>query len=263
MSSFNLLDIANTISLRNIASSIENTESKYIDKSKSLTILISNELYEKEFKSTSPLNKEKLYLIIKKIISKEPKKLVIDLDVSPDFDFYKNINSANSDLYNLFNISSKDTDIVLPFAFYSKTKENIQLKREWMRSMCKNNINFALPYLSSQMGISLKYYDDNNSIYKDTLKNNSICKDIISSKNDIYSLLEKYKTNFLKSKQYPINFKNINSNTIILKSIKDLNNYDFKDKTIFLGGGYGYSDKFITPYGEKFGIQIHEAIFYT
>ncbi|WP_129104138.1 CHASE2 domain-containing protein [Arcobacter sp. CECT 8985] len=262
MEQFNLLDIANTISLRNIASSIENKSQIYIDENKSLSILIDDELYEKEFQSTSPLNKDKLYIILSKIISKKPKNIIIDLDISPDYNFQNNKNTNNS-LYKLLKKHSKNINFTLPFAIYSKTKENKSIKRTWMKNMCKNGISFAIPFIHSQMGISLNFYDYKNSLYNTTLKNNSVCKNLLNSKNGIYTLLKKYKNDFKNSKEFPINFENSNSSNIILTSINQLNSYSLKDKTIFLGGKYGYSDKYLTPYGEKVGTQIHEAIFYT
>lgn len=265
MEKVNLLDTSNAISLRNIASSIESETNGYTNTSNSITIIISNIMYEKEFYSISPLNKDKLNILLNKIINKRPKALVIDLDISPDYDFSKSKQTLiDKELYSLLMQNSIDINIILPFAFFSKTQENIVLKKEWVSNMCKNGVKFGLPSLNSEMGISLQYHDYKNSMSKiASTKNNIICEDINNSLNNLYALSKNYYEEYKNSKQHPINFKNINSHTLVINEIDDLKKYDLQNKTIFLGGGYGFGDKYITPYGEKFGVQVHESIFYT
>ncbi len=75
----NLLEIIHSATLRNIYNSIDKeTKNKvYNNNSDSLALLITNEFYEKEFNSTSPLNKEKLYNLIKKYYKNKNLKQII------------------------------------------------------------------------------------------------------------------------------------------------------------------------------------------
>ncbi|MFK7779804.1 MAG: CHASE2 domain-containing protein [Candidatus Gracilibacteria bacterium] len=262
LSFIGIFDIANTISLRNIANSIT-SENVYSTSNKSLTLMISNTFFEKEFKSKTPLDKDKLYTLLNNIIMQKPKSIIFDLDISPDYDFSNlSKNLLNHKLYNLLKKHAININIILPFAFISDTQENKRIKKEWIKEMCTANIKFALPFLDAEMGVALRYHDYNNNLSLGQVSNLSICADVLSTTN-IENLQNKYQKKYNQSEKYPINYKNIQTSTIILNSMNDLKKYDLTDKSIFLGGGYGFSDKYITPYGEKYGVQIHEAIFYT
>ena len=265
MNTENLFDIANAISLRNVASSIINEKKVDFNNTDSITIMISNFMFEKEFESKTPLDKDKLYNLIYKIISKDPKRIIFDLDISPDYNFLKKSNEVlNSKIYNLLIENSNKIDIILPFAFISEAKENKLLKLEWVDKMCKGGVNFGSPLLTSEMGISLEFRDYNNLLSHVAYDNNStVCRDIVLEKNTINNLQTRYKKNNDNSEHKLINYNRIDSNTFFLNSIDELENKNLKNKTVFIGGGYGFSDKYITPSGEKFGVQIHEAIFYT
>ena len=267
-----LLNIINSSTLKNIESSLSIKKGTYLNSGSSVVLVISNTYFEKVFNSQTPLDKKHLMNLIQKISGKNPNSIIFDLDISPDYNFNNEIaNIKNNAFYDYLMSISKDIKIVLPFAFISESKENKKLKSEWIRRMCKNNIHFAFPFISSEIGATLQYlnYKNHLSVFSNNLLQNkhdveNICNEVSSetilSFEDIKS---KHSKKYESSELTPINFKNINFNTIELNSISDLDKYDLKDKVIFLGGSYGFGDTFITPYGEKYGVQIHDAIYYT
>lgn len=259
---FNLFEIMNSATLKNVSSAFPQERKNYSDNS-SATLLISNTYFEKEFNSITPLNKDKLKLLLERIIVHNPKTIVLDLDISPDFNFTKNT-SLKSDIYKYLEEVSSHVHIVLPFTFIANTKENMKTKLQWAKRMCNSNIDFAFPFLESEIGTVLQYrtYKSHVSYIANNDTTKKVCNQI-ATQEDINSLVEKEYNLFQKSFQIPINFKQISSNSIILNSIEDIDKYNLQDKTLFIGGSYGFSDKYVTPFGEKNGVEILNAVFYS
>gem|GEM_PF-1546413 len=254
--------------LRNIESSkiLEENE-EFLNESDSVVILISNQLFEKEFNSITPLNKDRLSILVKTILEKKPKSLIFDLDISPDYDFFKNEQNLNQELYTILADYANELPIVLPYVFIAQTNENKNLKSLWIDKICKENIKFALPFISNELGSVLQYrhYKNQTSIFSYKLNNNEKVSGICNSGNyqNIEYILSENEKKYHTGKTMPINYHKINNSTMVLDNFNDIEKYDFKDKTIFLGGGYGFGDKYLTPYGEKFGVEILNAIYYT
>lgn len=259
-------DVMHSTILRNIEGSYSINNNSYTNDTDSVVILFSNELFEKEFNSQTPLNKDILAVFIEKILKQKPKNLIFDLDISPDYNFIQQIDNKKEYLYDILVKYSNETNIILPFAFIAQTTENKNLKYKWFKNMCTNNIQFGFPFIFSENGSVLQYKNYNNHISLVSYNNKSkdyICYENIDNFNNFDSIIKKHFHEFSSIKSIPINYQKINDSTILLNDFNQINDFDFKNKTIFIGGGYGFDDKYITPQGEKFGVEILNSIFYT
>ena len=256
-------NIIHSAMLQSISSS-KDIHSEYDEKSDSVVILLTNKIFEEEFNAQTPLNKEKLSEIVTKIAQQKPKSIVFDLDISPDYNFSLSKQMYSDDIYEVLQTYANEIDIILPFTFIAQTNKNKELKLDWVKKMCQHNIHFGIPFLTNEIGSVLKYYENPNHVSLTINKENGICNDIKNiTVDDFENIQNKY---FKENKRFnssAINYEQINNHTIYIDSINDLTQYNFQDKVIFLGGGYGFDDKYITPYGEKFGVEILNSIFYS
>lgn len=258
---FNLL---HSTTLRNIESSYEEKNSEVYEEGSNVVVLLNNEIFEKEFNSISPLNKKKLSLLLEKILIQKPDKVIFDLDISPDYDFGQKEKQNENILYEKLIQYSKEVDILLPFIFIAQTQENKDTKIKWFKNMCKNNISFGMPFISNEIGSVLQYknYKNHISLF-DKENKNTICSEYKNEKDLLNLAIKNELSKYNESKNYPINYQKISNSTIEISSINELKNYNFKDKIVYIGGGYGYDDKYLTPHGEKYGVEVLNAITYS
>lgn len=266
-----LLNPVHSIVLRNISSALESKQSSYLPTSDSAVVLVSNKMFETYSNYQAPFNKDVMTLLVQKIAKQNPKALVFDFDISPYYDFKTPRNDyLNYPLYKEIKKISKNIPVVVPFVFMGETNENNMLKLFWFRNMCQSKVHFATPLLTSEIGIVLQYSDYSkqlNILTDKLLKNNSeesLCQKI-ENLNDfnLSKIKQEIKTEYQTAKQLPINYQAINTSTITIDTPEDIDKYDLKNKTIYLGSGYGFNDLFVTPYGEKYGVEIHNAILYS
>lgn len=266
-----LFNAVHSIVLRNISSALEASPSRYINETDSVVILISNEMFEKYSNYQTPFNKKIMTQILDKIYKQEPKAFIVDFDISPyyDFEVTKNDYLVNP-LYTKLKDIAKTTPVIIPFLFMGETTENQMLKLFWIRDMCSYNIHFATPLVSSEVGVVLQYNNykkqlnllANNVVKKEDI--HSLCTNIENLANLDLNLIKNYiLREYNQSEKLPINYQAINSSTIKINHVEDLDNFNLKDKVIYLGAGYGFTDLFATPYGEKYGVEIHNAIYYS
>ncbi|MFA7082915.1 MAG: hypothetical protein WC141_00100 [Arcobacteraceae bacterium] len=264
---FGYFDIVHSTILRNIESAYDtNEKSSYSHKADSVVILISNALFEKEFNSQTPLNKERLTILVDSILKQKPKNLIFDLDISPDYNFIEQNGNIYLPLYSTLATYSKQTNIFLPFTFIAQTAQNKSLKYEWFTNMCQNNINFGFPFIFNEIGSVLQYKEYEKHIALSAFNSNNhrkVCLENSVGFEEMETIVQNHFKEFDTSESIPINYQALNESTLLLNSFEELSTYDFANKTVFLGGGYGFDDKYITPSGEKFGVEILNAIFYT
>lgn len=133
---------------------------------------INQALYEREFRLTSPLDREKLASIIKSVQPEDapgkdasgPAMLVVDIDLSP---MVGPPDSPKQDALDnaLKELVSKGTRLVLAMPFRVKSPELVELKVGWMHKMCllsndktgAPNVYFAMGEAMTSMGQVLKY----------------------------------------------------------------------------------------------------------
>jgi hypothetical protein len=124
--------------------------------------LIDEAAYRERFLETSPLNRPQLSVMIKDILDSKPQLVVIDIDLSPTYQYAGDRTRAaigQSDLEEL--LDQAQVDLVLPTPSLSRD-ETIQKQRtEWVRARCQNlHTHFAFADLILTNGVVLNYDQD-------------------------------------------------------------------------------------------------------
>jgi hypothetical protein len=233
----------------------------------SMALIIDDLYYERHFNSSSPLDTKELTYILEKIAIQKPKTIILDFDISPDFNF----NDSKTDFeardidMALAKIQANGVKVLLPFSFTAATDENKKLKQSWFEYICSKDIGLGIPTVKENFGVSLLYTNFSGHISNLAYSNDtsSICSKILSpDKIDI--IKEEFETIInQEKKELSINFTGIQKRSFYLSNKNQLDTLDIKDKTVFLGGSYGYSDKYLIPSAKVNGVEILEAIYYT
>ncbi len=250
-------------------------------------VMINNRAYEAIFNQSSPLDREKLKVIVSDILleGNHPKVLAIDLDLSPG------PNDASTHPLYQFLRESTQTQIVLIFPQAVYTPRAIEVKSEWISEMCKEqHIHFVSPYIPSSGGSVLRYWSATNAFanqVKAAFENKKGREDgdlCLLTKEDLEIRLnallknlgigQKGKESASKEEKL-LNFKfpsalYLQTLDLQAESEKDKtsrlslkNNIEMKDQVVFLGGSYGTSDRYETPVGEFFGVYLHAASYFS
>lgn len=184
-------------SILKILSSLHTKSKSIISKSysDSIVLIIDDLYYEKYFNATSPLDTKELSYILEKLAIHKPKTIILDFDISPDFNF-KNpkIGFEARDIdTTLAKIQAGGIKILLPFSFTAKTEENKKTKQDWFEYICSKDIILGIPTLKENFGVSLLYFDFNEHISNLAYShsNSSICSKIIT-KTKISDIKDEY-----------------------------------------------------------------------
>lgn len=233
----------------------------------SVALIIDDLYYERHFDSSSPLDTKELAFILEKIAIQKPKTIVLDFDISPDFNFKNSKNKFEPREIDILlsKIQMSGINVLLPFSFTAATDENKKLKQNWFEYICSKDIELGIPTVKENFGVSLLYSNFSEHISNLAYSNDtsSICSKILSP-NKIDIVKEEFETIInQEKKELSINFTGIQKRSFYLSNKNQLDTLDIKDKTVFLGGSYGYSDKYLIPGTEVNGVEILEAIYYT
>lgn len=129
------------------------------DPADAVVLTISPKLYETAFKQVSPLDRQSLSTLIGKLAERKLKRLVLDLDVSPDAPGQEALDKTLIDLTN------RGTQIVLATPFPVFSEPLFQTKFEWMKKLCSTaNVHFADSRLPVTQGVNLRYFKGRNAL---------------------------------------------------------------------------------------------------
>lgn len=240
-----------------------------------LTILISDEMFEREFKQISPLDRDRLAELIDPILAGKPKNLVIDLDLSPgpgDTDA-----SGQTRLNNLLmERAGTGTRIVLASPFPVLGDELLAKKLAWMVRLCDAGVDFAYPFLLESQGLVLRYPGEIETIGRVTRREHTAATEpetlCFQAKQGVAHAA------FL-DKNLPVDFSTEQNNfetqhllnpaffdavdSIRLSQLTDIKAADLNGRTIVLGSGFNANDQFNTAFGKFEGAVLHAATIYS
>lgn len=207
-----------------------------------LVIEIDDSGYEKFFNAKSPVSRERMRTLLSTIAAHTDlaTRVTIDIDLSPVPGQLKEQAALQEFLF------AHPDKWILP-AVRGGNPEAVTNLRQWRSMMCAHGVDFGLPYIPNEFG-----YPKMTHQYRDSLSDASVkhgtCADPDAA---------------LVQKASPLQPTYLKAGLVIpfsgdleaLASILDL----VKPKAVVLGGAWGQMDVFATPFGERFGVQIHAA----
>ena len=207
-----------------------------------LVIEIDDVGYEKFFNAKSPLSRERIRALLSTIAAHTDAatRVTIDLDLSPVPG--QSIEQAALQEF----LFAQPNKWILPSVRGGNSEAVLSL-RQWRAMMCARGIDFGLPYIPNEYGYPRMTHQYRNSLSDASVKHGT-CADPDAP---------------LVQKAMPLQPTYLKAGLVIpfsgdldaLASILDL----VKPKAVVLGGAWGQMDVFATPFGERFGVQIHAA----
>lgn len=207
-----------------------------------LVIAVDDSGYQNLFNTRSPLPRDRMLLLLQTIAAhtRSTARVSIDIDLSPAPG--QETQQAALDAFLLQNPARW----VLPAVRAGNPELAVQL-RNWRLAMCARGIGFGLPYIPTEFGYPKLTYQYRNSL-GDASRGTNKCPDP--------------EIPFIQ-KPLPLQPQFLKTGTVVpfsgdleaLASILDTIN----PESVVLGGAWGNNDIFATPFGDRYGVQIHAA----
>ena len=207
-----------------------------------LVIEIDDTGYEQFFHAKSPVSRERMQALLSTIAAHTDKttRVTIDIDLSP-------VPGQTTEQAVLQKFLFADPQKWILPAVRGGNPEVVAGLHQWRSMMCSHGIDFGLPYVPNEFGYPKMTHQYRNSLGDVSVKR-GVCADPDSP---------------LIQKALPLQSTYLKSGLVVpfsgdldaLAGVLDL----VKPKSIVLGGAWGQTDIFATPFGERFGVQIHAA----
>jgi CHASE2 domain-containing sensor protein len=237
-----------------------------------VVLLISDEMFEKDFGQASPLNRTKLAEILNRIVEQRPAAVAIDLDLSPGPGDEQNQSQLQLDAA-LISAAKSGTRLVVGTPFPVQTNDLYSLKARWMKHLCEAGVEFGYSFIQSTQGLVLRYPLMSDSIggllsnsKREAAVQASPCEQVKKGEQSAAFLSKDFLVATLfdadnLSHQRPINFSYFRSNApVLLNKVSDADIGKLAGRPVLLGSGFNPNDEFLTPFGPQKGAVIHAAI---
>ena len=240
-----------------------------------LTVLISDEMVERDFNQASPLERGLLADLIAPILASKPATLGIDLDLSPGPGLANTDAQRRLDEVLTQGVQS-GTKVILTTPFPVSLDSVIAEKYLWMRKLCNSGVEFAFPYLLEMQGVVLRYPREMETLGivaartgAATGRGGSLCDQASQGIQNAAFLSKDFPVNLMAGQddlatQRPLNpafFDDIQ--TIVVSSLKDLAALNLQRRVVVLGAGFNPNDQFNTAFGRQKGPVLHAATIFS
>jgi len=248
-----------------------------------VVVMIGEALYEREFRQTSPLDREKLAQFLRTTLQRgerPPATLVIDLDLSPvpgDERAQSKLDQALGDLVRA------GTHLLIPLPGRVETSELQHLKFSWLQKVCSWNrpdktagVTLALPQVREHFGRVVQYDTRQlglGVVAAKPARADHLCERV---RTDPEQWRKPFVSTFFDARVFqdgqgslqPFNahfFRRLDDNLVVADSLGVA--ADTGGRTVFLGGAYDDKDRFLTPLdpaGSKIeGVAVHAATWFS
>ena len=240
-----------------------------------LTVLISDEMFERDFGQASPLERGLLAEIVGSVLATNPLTLAIDLDLSPGPGLVNEARQRRLD-ETLIQGARSGVKVVVTAPFPVSSDAVIAEKYAWMRRLCDSGVDFAFPYLLEMHGVVLRYPGESETLGRVASRAHSQLQNTDSLCNQSKQGVEH--AAFL-SKDFPVDlsaqFDNLATQrplnpaffddvqTVLVSNISDFVSLNLSNRIVVLGAGFNPNDQFNTAFGLQKGPTLHAATIFS
>ena len=210
---------------------------------KVVVVAIDDEGYQGYFSAKSPLDRNQMTQLLKTVAGSVPnaKRITLDLDLSPVPN--QSVGQTALDSY----ILQDPKRWVLP-AVNSGSAVDIAAQKSWRIQLCGQGISFGLPYVPNEFGYPKLVHQYKNGLAEMSLLPSGICADPVEK---------------LRQRVMPLSPTMLDTGLVVpfsgdLKALAEILRAVEPDWVV-IGGAWGNTDVFATPFGDRFGVQIHAA----
>ena len=211
--------------------------------SKVVVVAIDDAGYQTYFGAQSPIDRARVKLLLETVAvhAAQARRIVVDLDVSPAPG-----QSGGQQTLDAF-LRLDPGRWVLP-AVDAGAAQNMAEVAQWRAGLCKSGIRFGLSYLPNEFGYPRFTHQYQGSLAAVALQEAPECAN---------------PTVTLAQKVMPLSPTMLQTGLVIpfngdlqaLGAVLQALGPDY----VVLGGAWGKSDTFSTPFGERYGVQLHAA----
>lgn len=227
-----------------------------------VVFVIGDVLYERGFNQESPLDRNKLATLIDKVAAQCPSTLAIDLDLSPGPNVTTDMRGQASLDELLASIPSrscpKPIELILTAPIRVQSSDAVAIKHDWMTRLCKKGIRFSFADAFLSRGAVIQFAPELPTLGVATFDpelREAVCG-IVDQGADKAQFLRTSSPSAHREhladyqSQLPLNgrFFAGESEFFQLLDSYDVLPISASGRTVFLGGGYGVKDRFVTPF---------------
>ena len=210
---------------------------------KVVVVAVDDEGYQSFFSAKSPLDREKMTQLLKTISTSSPKakRITLDIDLSPVPG-----QTEGQKLLDTYLLQDPNR-WVLP-AVNSGSSDDISTQKSWRNSLCSQGVNFGLPYVPNEFGYPKLIHQYKYGLADTAFAPNGHCAD---------------PTDKFSQTVMPLSPTVLDSGLTIpftgdLKALAEILSVVEPDWVV-VGGAWGNTDIFGTPFGDRFGVKVHAA----
>ena len=206
-------------------------------------VMVDDAGYEKFFDAQSPVSRERVLSLFKTIAEHTPKtsRIVVDIDVSPVTG--QELEQTLLDAYLL----QEPMRWVLP-AVKAGNPDTAQKLKAWRFDLCAKGVGFGLPYVPTEFGYPKITHQFENGLADATLQDKLPCAD--PEARHVQKALPLQGAAIQSGVILPFN-----GDLSLLAQMLEATS----PSVVVLGGAWGQTDIYGTPFADRFGVQIHAA----
>lgn len=210
---------------------------------KVVVVAIDDEGYQGFFSAKSPLDRKQMTQLLKTIATSAPTahRITLDLDVSPV--------PAQAEGQKVLDdyLLQDPMRWVLP-AVNSGADIDVAAQKVWRNQLCSQGISFGLPYVPNEFGYPKLIHQYKGSLADTTLSPPGHCAD---------------PTDKFSQKVMPLSPTMLDTGLVVpfngnLQLLAEILRAVEPDWVV-VGGAWGSTDILATPFGDRFGVQVHAA----
>ena len=254
-----------------VVNALQGEPSSKRERDEPVVLLISDEMYEKDFRQTSPLSRSLLADTLVRVLDKKPEAFAIDLDLSPGPDDDGDARQRRLDEV-LITAAKSGTRVILGVPFPVQSDKLLAAKVRWMQRLCTSGVSFGFTYIQTSQGLVLRYPTGTGSLGELLAGTNSLpaattpCAIIESGEQSAAFLSKDFPGGLFVggedlSRQRPLNTAYFRGRAAVwMVAAEDVRAAELTGRMVVLGAGFNPNDEFLTAYGPQKGASIHAAI---
>ena len=208
-----------------------------------VVVVIDDEGYQGFFSAKSPLDRKQMTQLLKTVAASAPnaQRITLDLDLSPVPT--QPVEQKLLDAYLL-----QDPKRWVLSAVNSGSEADVAAQKKWRNQLCEKGISFGLPYVPNEFGYPKLTHQYQDGLAEVSLLPAGRCADPAGE---------------FTQRVMPLSPTMLSAGLVVpfngdLKALAEILRVVEPDWVV-IGGGWGNTDVFATPFGDRFGVQVHAA----
>lgn len=233
-----------------------------------VVIVINSADFITRYGEKSPLDRCILAQDVARVLSKSPKRLAVDFDLSPLAVASESEQRCQRELDTLLDHEAPRLVLLMPFP--AATAALLHIKHDWMLARCRAGAHFADGNIEQSMGLVTEQITGESPELGARLADqlygeisNHICKSIASTDESERNhwLVEQRSSVESEIETTPINFPEVRRQLAVLPLSSEafVGLSSLEHSSVLLGGDWGRDDSFLTSIGPLPGVTIHGA----